>query len=142
MDAKLSLNTIISKIQSHFGGQLQGILLYGSRARGNHRVNSDFDIAILCDHNVPAAECWLLAQDMAATINRDIDLIDLWQAATVLRKEVIESGIWLYQRDRVQCEEFATHTLSQYQNFNLERRDLVAAIKEQLCNTIKGNPHG
>ncbi len=45
-------------------------------------------ITIFCDQNIPADTCWLLAQDIAATINKDVDLIDLWQAATVLRKEV------------------------------------------------------
>ncbi|CAM3630357.1 type VII toxin-antitoxin system MntA family adenylyltransferase antitoxin [Parendozoicomonas haliclonae] len=139
MDNQEALTIVVSKIQSHFGAQLQGVLLYGSRAKGNSRPGSDYDIAILCDQNIPASECWRLAQDIAATLNQDVDLIDLWQATTVLRKEVVVYGVWLYQRDRVQCEEFVTHTLSQYQNLNVERRDLLAAIENDIRNSTKGN---
>ena len=141
MDNQDSLTTIVNKIQAHFGEQLQGILLYGSRARGNHRPDSDYDVAFLCDHNIPADETWLLAQDIAATINRDVDLIDLWQAATVLRKEVVEVGHWLYQRDRGQCAEFATHALSQYQQLNFERREILSAIEDELRSS-RGNTNG
>ena len=132
-DAPLAMAT--QKIQSHFGAELQGILLYGSRARNTHRPNSDFDIAVMCDRNIPGDERWLVAQDIAATINKDVDLIDLWQAPTVLRKEAVEFGVWLYQRDRIRCEEFVTHTLSQYQNLNLERRDILAGIEQRVRNT-------
>lgn len=142
MEHQQSLDIIINKIQLHCGSALQGIVLYGSRARGNYRSDSDFDLAMLCDHNIPADECWLLAQDIAATINKDVDLIDLWQAATVLRKEVIDGGVWLYQRDRIQCEEFATMAISQYQNFNLERRELLSAIKQRIQAFKQENDNG
>ncbi len=39
-----ALTVILEKVQAHFGTQLQGILLYGSRAQGNHRPDSDYDL--------------------------------------------------------------------------------------------------
>ena len=138
MDNQQALSLVIRTLRSHFGDSLQGIVLYGSRAQGHHRPHSDFDVAVLCDRNIPAYTCWLVAQDIAASVNRDVDLVDLWQAASVLRKEVVANGRWLYQRDRGQCEEFVASTLSQYQQLNLERREILAATKERLRRKVHG----
>ena len=133
MDNQTStFDTITNMIKSYFGAQLQGIMLYGSRAKGTHKPESDYDLAIMCDQNISGEIRWELAQNLAATLNHDVDLVDLWQAPTVLRKEVVENGVWLYQRDKSFCDEFVTHTWSQYQNLNMERRDIIAGIKQRL----------
>jgi uncharacterized protein len=39
-----------SAIVSLYGSQLDRVILYGSRARGDHRADSDYDIAVFLKH--------------------------------------------------------------------------------------------
>lgn len=49
-------------LRRHYGERLQGVYLFGSRARGDHRPDSDVDVAVvLADGEwVPWAERWTL----------------------------------------------------------------------------------
>ncbi len=75
------------------------VVLFGSRARGDARENSDFDLAF----EFPEAQRgnWLrfLADlDDAALTLRPVDLVDWNEAAAPLREQIRKEGIGLYER--------------------------------------------
>src|SRR6476646_3709700 len=43
------LARVATKMRERYGARLQGLYLFGSRARGEHRPDSDYDIAVVLD---------------------------------------------------------------------------------------------
>ena len=122
---------IITTLQSIWLDQLQGIMLFGSRAQGNNRQNSDFDIAVLLDGKADKVLLWNSAQTLAAQLLQDVDLIDLRDATTVLQKEIIVSGQWLIKVDTFACDLFEVHTISMYQQLQYDRQDILNDMLER-----------
>lgn len=58
------------------------IYVFGSAARNELRKDSDIDIAYLSDVPLSNYEIFMLANDIADVVKRDIDLIDLKKAST------------------------------------------------------------
>jgi predicted nucleotidyltransferase len=44
-----ALKRYVEFVRSHYGARLHEVLLFGSRARGDARPDSDFDVAIILD---------------------------------------------------------------------------------------------
>ena len=122
---------IITTLQSIWLDQLQGIMLFGSRAQGNSRQNSDYDIAVLLDGKADKVLLWNSAQTLAAQLLQDVDLIDLRDATTVLQKEIIVSGQWLIKVDTFACDLFEVHTISMYQQLQYDRQDILNDVLER-----------
>ena len=71
------------------------LILFGSRAKGTARADSDWDVGVLGDHCLTFDE-WSTAVDEAARllgVNEDkIDLVDLWNASPLLQHFVGKEG--------------------------------------------------
>jgi hypothetical protein len=59
-------------------------------------------------------ERWNWAQTLAVALGRDVDLVDLRRASTVMRLQVIDSGKLLFESDVARRREFETIVLSDY----------------------------
>ena len=44
-----AIDTFAGAIRRHYGSRLRGLHLFGSRARGDHSIESDADIAVVLD---------------------------------------------------------------------------------------------
>jgi len=104
------------------------VYLFGSAASGELRPDSDIDLAILAAAPLPATRLWSLAQSLALTAGRDVDLIDLQSASTVMRAQVISKGKRLYCADEARCGEFEDRVYSDYARLNEERREILNDI--------------
>ena len=124
--------TIISSLEQVFTAQLQGILLYGSRASGQSHDQSDYDLGILLKKPISATLLWETAQDLACLLQQDVDLIDLRSATTVLQKEATVGGVWLLKVDPYACDFFDTCVISMYQELQENRQDII----DHLMNGI------
>lgn len=107
------------------------IIIFGSAAQGQMRSDSDIDVAYLSHQNVPAYDLFMIAQEMAVIVGRDIHLIDLKQASTVLQAQIISRGIILLDLEPSNRQEFFILVLKQYARLNEERAPILAKVKER-----------
>ena len=112
--------------------RLQGIYLFGSRAAGGHRDDSDIDIAMLLHplaaRQMTGLQSFTLQCDLAVELDLSVDLINLRQVNTVMQMEIIHTGELIFCADAYACEEFEMLTLSFYQKLNEERADIMEQI--------------
>ena len=73
------------------------IILFGSRARGDHRENSDFDIVVKAPTISPKnwAELQLTVEETPITLFR-VDLVDFNQLDDKYKKRISSEGKTLY----------------------------------------------
>jgi predicted nucleotidyltransferase len=58
-----------------YGEQIDRILLYGSRARGDERSDSDIDILIVLKNEFNYSEMLRLSSDLAASLSLENDVV-------------------------------------------------------------------
>ena len=101
---------------------------FGSQAKGENRPDSDVDLAVLTRNPIQALRRFELAQELATQLHRDVDLLDLRTASTVMRMQVISTGECLASPDEAARREFEMYTYSDYARLNEERRDILKRI--------------
>jgi len=107
------------------------IYLFGSFARQRQTQHSDMDFAVLGADKYPATKIWDLGQKLAVITGRDVDLVDLRAADTVLRIQVIGKGQCLYQTDQPAVTVFADFVFSDYARLNEERQGILEDIAKR-----------
>jgi len=107
---------------------LIAVYRFGSTARGEARRDSDVDLAVLAGSPLAPVARFELQEDLAARLGRDVDLVDLGAAATVMRMQVIASGTLLAALDPPRQEAFEDHT---YARLNEERREILSQIRRE-----------
>lgn len=119
---------IIETVLRHYPAT-QAIYLFGSYGTGYERPESDADIALLLPPDVSQKTGSLamsrLSSELESPLKRDVDLINLRQVSTVLRKEVVAADRRIYTGDGYAADEFEMLTLSLYQKLNEERAGIV-----------------
>ena len=106
------------------------LVLFGSAAKGTMRRDSDVDIAFLSDHKKDEYELFLLAQELASLLNREVDLVDLEKASTVFQAQIVGHGRVLHCTDEHRRMLFNMLTLKKYAKLNEERKPILDKIKE------------
>ena len=108
------------------------VYVFGSQAAGRASQESDVDLAILSPSPLTTAQVFRAGNDLAEVLSRDVDLIDLARASTVLRKEVLRTGRVIYENDPHRRQEFEMYALSDYARLNEERAPVLAALGHPL----------
>ena len=124
------LDTLIAELRRCFP-DLQAVYLYGSMARGDAHSASDLDLAVLLPKELPTVRLWEIAQSLASRIGRDVDLLDLRKASTVMQMQVISDGRRLYCSDETLCGQFEDRVFSDYAWLNEERAGILGDIKKR-----------
>jgi predicted nucleotidyltransferase len=111
--------------------------LFGSRAKGQSREASDFDIAVLVDENMAAMDRGQATRALAARLGREVssallDIVFLNDAPALLRHRVLRDGILLYQRSPEERVRFAIKTIRDYQDGFIRREKFTKARIERL----------
>lgn len=76
---------------------MQLAVLFGSRRKGQARLDSDYDIAVQLDG---AADLITLTNGVVQLLGvTDVDLVDLRRASSLLLMQVATSGMVLYERE-------------------------------------------
>ena len=80
---------------------------------------------------MPSKQCWDIAQQLAASLGRDVDLIDIHQASTVMQKEIVSTGQRIIYQDVDVVEIFENYVFSSYARLNEERRAILDDIRSR-----------
>lgn len=107
------------------------IILYGSAVQDKLRADSDVDLAFLSQDVFSDYDIFLVAQELASILHRDVDLIDLRKASTVLQAQVVAKGKVLFCSDERERMVFAMTALKKYAKLNEERRCILDKIIER-----------
>lgn len=129
MDTQV-LQPILERLRQAVPG-LMAIYVFGSEARGESSPASDVDIAVLASQPIDAVRRFDLAGDVASRLGRDVDLVDLRSASTVMQAQVMESGERLWVDQSAPVDEFEARILSDYARLNEERAAILDEIREQ-----------
>jgi predicted nucleotidyltransferase len=79
----------VSRARAALGQNLVDVRLFGSRARGDSRPDSDIDIALIVETNRARAE------DVAIDIAFEVNVAsDLYISPRVIERQVLEHPVW------------------------------------------------
>lgn len=104
------------------------VYLFGSAATGRCHPGSDIDLAILPAQPCDPVELFETANHLAAGVGCHVDLVDLGRASTVMRKEVVRTGVLLDEQDHAKRTEFEMLALSDYARLNEEREPVLRSL--------------
>lgn len=113
------------------------IYRFGTWGTADQRADSDIDLAVLVAAPLDPVDRWDLAQQLASLAGRDVDLIDLLNASTVLRMQVVANGERIYSVVGHDVERFEDTVFSSYARLNDERRSILEDVKKR--GKIYGN---
>lgn len=106
------------------------IYLFGSYSKGTEHASSDIDIAYMSDVVLSEYERFMLAEELASELNKDVDLVDLKLATTVFQTQIIATGKLIYCTDELLKMKFEMLTLKMYAKLNEERQVVLDKIRE------------
>ena len=128
-------NEKIEKIKKILISKLDPKLIYifGSMLKGRTRNNSDIDVAILADREIDEYQLYMISQQLADVLRREVDLIDLRKATTVFKAEILKTGKLLYNSDNPGKMHFQLGVLQDYVFLNERRKEVI----DKLTRIIK-----
>lgn len=110
----------------------QLIYYFGSAARGELRPDSDLDFAFLADREFGSYEVFMVAQQLAEVLRRDVDLIDLVKVSTVMQAQIISSGKNIYASAPNLRIDFEIRILKDYTLLNEERQVIIDSFVKEM----------
>lgn len=122
---------------------LKMLVLFGSRARGDFRPNSDWDFAAVYDEAIyqnltenPFAVFELsgIISNLLNIPESKIDVIDLGRCSALLAHYVARDGKVLYEQEPKQFEQFRRQALKSTAEMKAIRQSLRAKLDERLRN--------
>ena len=121
---------IISRLESRWG--LDALWVFGSRATGNARANSDWDLGALFKTKPEAVELLSARGEFEQIAGVPVDVIDLDRASPVLAHQVAKQGQLLIENNRRRRVDFVAHVPGRYEDLRIIRRGAEQALVERL----------
>ena len=116
--------------------EVTSVYLFGSLVTGAANSSSDVDLAILASDPIATERLAQARESLAERLRRDVDLLDLSRASTVMRAHVISTGLLLRDAEPSFRLQFEMTAYSAYARLNEERRGIVERIQSE------GRVHG
>jgi len=110
---------------------VMAVYLFGSFATDAANASSDIDLAVLAAAPIVAEQLARAREFLSERLRRDVDLLDLGRASTVMRAQVVSTGRVLLDADPSFREQFETTVYSAYARLNEERRGILERIRSE-----------
>lgn len=116
---------------------LKMLVLFGSRATGKIRANSDWDFAALYDEEIrktlitdPFAwfEVPTIISQMLEIPDDKVDVVELNNCSTIIAHFVARDGILLYEKESGEFEDFRKRALKS----DLEMKEIRKTLREKI----------
>lgn len=118
--------SLVAALQARFPGLL-ALYFFGSAARGEQGPHSDLDLALLLAGKADPLALWQAGNELALRLGRDVDLLDLRAASTVMQYQIVTTGQRLWARD-AQAALYESFILSAKTALDEARAGLLADI--------------
>ena len=125
----MNRDAIIQVLQARVP-KLLAVYAFGSRIKGDARLDSDLDLAVLVAGYAEPVALWNIASDLADLAGCAVDLLDLRAASTVMQYQVITTGERWWSAD-AQATFFELAILSEKTNLDEARAGLLADIQKK-----------
>ena len=130
MKTEVIIQTVLKRY-----ADVQAVYLFGSCGTESEWPDSDVDIALLFTPQKAEQAGSLTMSDLnfelAKSLEKQVDLINLRTVNTVFQKEVIMADRRIYCQDERAADEFEMLTISKYQKLNEERKEIIEnAVKD------------
>lgn len=136
-DIQLAIPQIVEQVP-----YLKLLVLFGSRARGDHFPSSDWDFALLFDEELrqqyePGGgwncyRSWSVLQQILNLGDDEMDWIDLKDASELLAHAIARDGIAIYESEPGLFEQFQQNSLIAPQQLKAIRHEQNAKIAAAL----------
>jgi predicted nucleotidyltransferase len=123
----MNLNEIEKKIKKILINKLSPKLIYifGSMVKNRVRNDSDIDIAILTEKQIDEYKLYMISQKLADELKREVDIVDLKNASTVFKAEILRNGKLIYNSDNPEKMHFQLGILQDYVFLNERRQEII-----------------
>lgn len=116
VEPDVSLEQLVAALRE--GPPLRFAMLFGSAARGTLRADSDVDIGIFpVDLSLPLSEELALQAELTRVCGREVDLVRLDRAPTLVRWQVVRYGRVLMESSPFSASRFAANSIAEYLDF-------------------------
>lgn len=132
MPAAPDLDLAAERLERRFG--LDALWLFGSRAIGAARADSDLDLAALFRRRPPPLELLEAQAELGTELGVEVDLIDLDGASPILAMQVLRQGRLLVDRDPRHRTAFIVRTVSMYEDLKIVRREAEQALFRRVAH--------
>jgi uncharacterized protein len=136
-DLQLALPKILEQVP-----YLKLLVLFGSRARGNHFPSSDWDFALLFDEDLrkqyePGSgwnclRSWGVLQQILGLGDDEIDWVDLKDASGLLAHAIARDGVLLYESEPGLFQKFRQDHLKSDAEMKQTRKELRDLVRSKL----------
>jgi predicted nucleotidyltransferase len=121
-----AISEIISQLEKRWG--LDALWVFGSRATGAARADSDWDLAALFKVKPDPVELFGMRGEFEAIVRAPVDVIDLEQASPVLAHQVVKHGQLVVENNRRRRVDFVAHVPGRYEDLLIIRRSAEQAL--------------
>lgn len=108
--------------------ELAGIYLFGSEAAGASRADSDVDIGIYAGRPLSREQVLEASHQLAKLLGRDVDLVDMASASTIMQFQIIGEGHLIDAPDPNSAALFEVRIMREYQDLKARRAEIEADI--------------
>ena len=117
-------------------GGVELAILFGSRARGNARPDSDVDLAV----DAPGSDLLDLGADLARSLDSEVDVVSLADVSIPLAEGLLRDGVVVHEAHRGAGATWRSHLLTTMET----DRPFYARMREAWLRrvAILGLPHG
>lgn len=122
---------------------LKLLVLFGSRARGDHQPSSDWDFALLFDEELRQQyevgggwncyRSWNILQNLLDLGDDEIDWVDLKNASEHLAHAIASDGVAIYENPVGQLEKFRKSALKSPDELRAYRQNVRTKVHEALA---------
>jgi predicted nucleotidyltransferase len=134
---ELSLDRLEAVLEA--GPPLRFAMLFGSAAAGTTRAGSDVDIAIFPDNpDLLLRDELALQTELARACGRDVDLVRLDQAPTLVRWQVVRHGQVLVERTPFAAARFIACAIAEYLDFAPAFEHAAEVFRRVLASEGRG----
>ncbi|MGP7818234.1 type VII toxin-antitoxin system MntA family adenylyltransferase antitoxin [Niallia sp. 01092] len=107
------------------------IIVFGSFAKNTTHNGSDIDIGFYTKSKVVTKyEIFMIAQELAALLKREVDLVNIAEASTVFQAQIYTTGKVIFSSDEMLRMTEQMKALSMYAKLNEERKDILNKVDE------------